>query len=97
MKNIKTIYVIGADNPSAAMEIAKKTLESADSVDHLNVVCVNSIEYIPLNERAKAELGDIQEVHRITARPEMFDLPDLLYTDRGTRRKGHERPYKYHK
>jgi hypothetical protein len=88
---MKKIFVIGAGTDPDAIERAKKILELKDDVE---VVCVKTIEDVPPDERFKQCTPAVQEIYKISAPPV---LPPMTFFDKGKKKKGHERPYKYHR
>ena len=81
---MKTIYVIGTESPVKAREIL-------NILDDTEVICINSKEEIPIEARLSSDPLIIQEIFKITARPQgNCDVIKPKY-------RGHERPYKYHK
>jgi hypothetical protein len=84
---MKKVFVIGAGTGLDAIEKAKKFLELKEDVE---IICVESIEDVPLPERLNS---DLSEIHKFSAPP---ILSSLTYFD-DKKRKGYERPYKYHR
>jgi hypothetical protein len=87
---MKKVFVIGAGTGLDAIEKAKKDLDLDDTVD---IICVNNMDDVPLKERLKSDSSVIQQIYEISARPNL-EIPLIL---NNKRRKGHERPYKYHR
>lgn len=86
MEKLK-VYVIGAGNP----EIAKKVLDMEKT--DAEIILVNSIEDIPLEERVNRNPPIVEEIFTISAHP---PLPELrVFDNKG--KKGHQRPYRFHK
>lgn len=90
---MKKIYVIGAgENREKALQILKKKfIESGKTVE---IVCVESEEDIPLSERFSSDPSKVQHIHEFKA-PVFNPVVEPLYYYE--KRKGHERPYKYHR
>jgi hypothetical protein len=82
------VFVIGA----GSTEIARKVLEIEQQ--DIEIVLVNSIEDIPLEERAIGNNPNIQEIIKFSAPP---PLPQLTSFIDNKGKKGHQRPYKFHK
>ena len=87
---MKKVLVIGAGNGLDVIEKAKKTLELKGEVE---ILCVESMKDIPFNERIKSDPSVIQQIHEFKALPKIEVAP--YFDDK--KRKGHERPYKYHR
>jgi hypothetical protein len=87
---MKKVFVIGAGTGLEAIEKAKKVLELKEDVE---IICVESMEDVPFKERLKSDPSIIQQIHKFKALPK-FEIP-FIETDK--KRKGHERPYKYHR
>ncbi len=87
---MKKVFVIVAGTGLDAIEKAKKTLELKGEVE---IICVESMKDIPFNERIKSDPSVIQQIHEINALPKIEVAP--YFDDK--KRKGHERPYKYHR
>lgn len=87
---MKKVFVIGAGTSLVAIEKAKKVLELKDDVD---IICVESLEDIPFNERLKSDPSVIQQIHEFSTPP---ILPSMTYFN-DKKRKGYERPYKFHR
>ena len=87
---MKKVFVIGAGTGSDAVEKAKKILKLKDEVE---IICVESMEDIPFNERIKSDPSVIQQIHEFKPFLKMEVVP--YFDDK--KRKGHERPYKYHR
>lgn len=88
---MKKVFVIGAGIGAGAIETAKKVLELKDDIE---IVCVESMDDIPLRERIKSDPSVVQQIHKFSAPREIPQTP-YFYADE--KRKGHERPYKYHR
>ena len=88
---MKKVFVIGAGTGLDAIEKAKKVLELKGEVE---IICVESIEDVPFNERLKSDPSVIQQIHKFSAPP---ILPEMTFYDTNKKRKGHERPYKFHR
>jgi predicted aconitase with swiveling domain len=82
---MKKLYVIGASQNSDAL--AKIIAENPN----LDVVCVNSVDEIPLTERIKSVNKNIVEIKQIQLKPNYYQ-PYFK-----EKKKNHERPYKFHK
>lgn len=89
-KGEKRVYVIGAGVGIGAIEVAKTVLELEEGVE---IICVKTIEDVPLKERFELDSSVIQQIHKLNAPPIM----PLIYFEKEEKRRGHERPYKYHK
>jgi len=87
---MKTVYVIGAGVGPDAIDRAKKLLELKDDD---KIVCVESMEDVPVTERMKLEHPNIQQILKIEAPP----IPEPIQYFEDKKRKGHERPYKFHR
>ena len=87
---MKKVFVIGAGTGLDAIEKAKKVLELKEDVE---IICVESMEDVPFKERLKSDPSIIQQIHKLEALPK-FEIP-FIETDK--KRKGHERPYKFHR
>jgi NADH dehydrogenase FAD-containing subunit len=88
---MRTVYVIGAGVGSEAVETAKQVLQIKGD---FKIVCVEDMEEIPLKDRLSSVAGNIMTINKITAPP---IIPQVRLIDFENKRKGHERPYKYHK
>lgn len=85
---MKKIYVIGIGAGIEAIEKAKKILELKEEAE---IICVESMDEIPINKRLKSD-STIQQIHKLSA-PKIIPYT-TFFEDK--KRKGHERPYKYH-
>lgn len=88
---MKKVFVIGAGIGTDAIETAKKVLDLKDDVE---IICVENMEDIPLKERIKSDPSVIQQIHKFSA-PREIPLMPYFHTDK--KKKGHERPYKFHR
>jgi hypothetical protein len=88
---MKKVFVIGAGTGLDAIEKAKKVLELKGEVE---IICVESMEDIPFNERIKSDPSVIQQIHKFSAPP---IIPVMPFFETGKEKKGHERPYKFHR
>lgn len=77
------IYVIGASSIAEAKKVFKL------NNDDIELIPVNSKEDIPINDRFTSAIAELHKFH----------APETLPTNYFERndKKGHERPYKYHK
>ena len=82
----KKIYVIGAGH----IDIEKIRL-AVNIPESTEIILVNSKEDIPFEERMKSDLS-VREITPIKLIPR-----DNLITVFPVKRKGHERPYKFHR
>jgi len=92
---MKKLFVICATGAGLkALEKAKKALEkeALELKKGVEIICVESIEDIPLKERLISDPSIIQEIYTISAAP---ILPSMTYFY-NKKRKGYERPYKDH-
>lgn len=89
---MRKVYVIGVGTGSDAMTTARRLL--ADTPD-VELICVNSMEDVPLEERMKSVNDSIMQIHTIKPQHIFEDLK--LIETYHKKRKGHERPYKYHR
>jgi len=87
---MKKVFVIGAGTGLYAIEKAKKLLQLKEEVE---IICVESMENIPLSERVKSDSSVIQKIHEFKASPKIYVAP--YFHDK--KKKGHERPYKFHR
>ena len=87
---MKKVFVIGAGTGLDAIEKAKKVLELKGEVE---IICVKNMEDIPFSERIKSDPSVIQQIHELKA-PPIIQVP---YFETDKKRKGHERPYKFHR
>ena len=87
---MKKVLVIGAGNGLDVIEKAKKTLELKGEVE---IICVESMKGIPFNKHIKSDPSVIQQIHEFNALHKIEVAP--YFDDK--KRKGHERPYKYHR
>ncbi len=87
---MKKVFVIGAGTGLDAIEKAKKVLELKGEVE---IICVESMEDVPFSERLKSDPSVIQQIHELKA-PPIIQVP---YFETDKKRKGHERPYKFHR
>lgn len=87
---MKKVFVIGAGTGLDAIEKAKKVLELKGEVE---IICVENMEDIPFSERIKSDPSVIQQIHELKA-PPIIQAP---YFETDKKRKGHERPYKFHR
>lgn len=88
---MKKVFVIGAGTGLDAIEKAKKVLELKGDVE---IICVERMEDVPFNERLKSDPSVIQQIHKFSAQP---ILAEITFMDTDKKRKGYERPYKYHR
>lgn len=88
---MKTIYVVGAGVGISAIEQARKILELPEEA---NIICVSSPEEIPFSARLSSDAATIQTIHKLTDPPPM---PEIKFHDYESKRKSHERPYKFHR
>jgi hypothetical protein len=90
---MEKVFVIGAGTGVDAIEKAKKILALKEDIE---IICVESMEDIPFNERIKSDPSLIQQIHQFSASQ---IIPVMPYFDdfKDKKRKGHERPYKYHR
>ena len=89
---MKKVFVIGAGTGLDAIEKAKKVLELKGDIE---IICVESMEDVPFNERIKSDPSVIQQIHKFT-NPRLAE-PYVPYFETDKKRKGHERPYKFHR
>lgn len=90
----RKIYVIGSGSELVSRERIKKILE-ANGCD--KAVFIGSISDIPEKERFSSELLVISGLHKhSTPIPIRPIIKDIQY-ETEPKRKGHERPYKYHR
>ena len=86
------VYLIGVgvgEEHIAAARVALLIPEDAQ------VVCVSKVEDIPIEDRMSLRPDFTQiEVHKLTL---CERLPDPICWERPEKRKGYERPYKYHR
>lgn len=87
---MKKVFVIGAGTGLDAIEKAKKTLELKGDVE---IILVETLEDIPLKERFSSDPSVIQQIHKFETLPRIEVAP--YFPDK--KRKGHERPYKFHR
>ena len=87
---MKKVFVIGAGTGLDAIEKAKKVLELKGEVE---IICVENMEDIPFSERIKSDPSVIQQIHELKASP----IIPVTYFETDKKRKGHERPYKFHR
>lgn len=88
---MKKIYVVGIGaGEFASTEMAMRL---AKEHPHCEIVCISSIEEMPMEDRIKSHsIG----IHTFKCHPiNTVALIDTQKVDR--KRKGHERPYKYHR
>lgn len=92
---MKKVFVTGVDNnDNFILEKIRKSLKLDAKTE---IVCVNSLEDIPIEDRINlnSEISSIHEVNKLLAPP---PIPDITFIDPSKeKRKGYERPYKYHK
>ena len=89
--NNMKIYVIGADHSGkASLEMLERIKAENPNLD---IVSVSSIEDIPINDRIKLHSTGIYEF-----KCPPIVTPTLTCAEKfNKKRKGHERPYKYHR
>jgi hypothetical protein len=90
---MKKVYVIGA---GTGLNASKEAIIVLNLNENDEIICVNSIEDVPLEERIKSDPAVIQYIHKFTARPELPEL-NLIDIRKDKKKKGHERPYKFHR
>lgn len=88
---MKKVFIIGAGTGLDAIEKAKKLLELKGVIE---IICVESMEDVPFNERLKSDPSVIQQIYKISSPP---ILSPITFFDADKKRKGHERPYKFHR
>lgn len=91
INEMEKVFVVGVGTGLDAIEKAKKVLELKGDVE---IICVETIEDIPFSERVKSVGSSIMEIHKYSAPP---FLPVMTYEHIDKKKKGHERPYKYHR
>lgn len=86
---MRKVYVIGhIDHDVEMIRIA------ANIPTDVQVVCVSSVNDIPIEERMNPRPLD---AHKLTL-AEKLPCPDLNYCDVSNKKiKGHQRPYKFHR
>jgi len=90
---MKKVYVIGAGIGLNAIETAKKVLEIKEEVE---IICVENMEDVPPSDRIKSDVSTIRQIHNYYSAPPI--LPSIYFDDIDEpKRKGHERPYKFHR
>jgi hypothetical protein len=89
--DIKKIYIIGAGSGKASIEKVKRDLKLKEDI---KIILVESMEEIPLEDRLNSNPSIIQQIHKFSAHP---ILRPITYYNDNKKRKGHERPYKYHR
>jgi cysteine synthase len=87
---MKKVFVIGAGTGLDAIGKAKKVLELKGDVE---IICVESVNDVLFKERLKSDPSIIQQIHELKALPN-FEMP---FIETNKKRKGHERPYKFHR
>ena len=88
------ILIIAGDNYSQsecaiALAEVKKLFEIKDDEE---IIIVEGVEDIPLEDRFRSDAEVIRQFYNL-GEPEL--LPPIFYPEE--KRKGHERPYKYHR
>lgn len=84
--NIKIIYVVAGTDEKAIKIVEEKF----KNLKNIKIVCVEKIEDVPFN----CDTPNIQHVNKLTPLPD-FQLPKIYNTVEV--KKGHERPYKFHR
>lgn len=87
---MKTVYVIGAGVGISATEQARKILELPKEA---NIICVSSPEELPIEARLSSNPATVQTIHKFIAPPK---IPEIQFFD-DSKRKSHERQYKFHR
>lgn len=88
---MKKVYVIGA---GTGLNASKEAITVLNLNENDEIICVNSIEDVPLEERIKSDPSVIQQIHKFSAPP---IIPVMPFFETGKEKKGHERHYKFHR
>lgn len=88
---MKIIYVIGAGTGLDAIEKARRALALSEETE---IICIENMEDVPFKERLKSDPSLIQQIY--TIKNLRMAEPYIPYFEKQEKRKGHERPYKYH-
>lgn len=88
----RKVYVIGAGIDSTEIERAKAIIGRKD----IEVICVNSKDDLPKDDALAYDILVVSQMHKYQAHPPIPELKVVTYEPE-PKRKGHERPYKYHR
>lgn len=86
---MRKVYVLGAGDSDI-----QKIREITSIPDNVEIVCISSMENIPIEEQFNSDIATVRQIHKFSA-PPLLPLMPYISTDRKT--KGYERPYKFHK
>lgn len=90
---MKKAFIIGSVS-DLAIERIKLGLGLKEDVE---IICVESIEDVPIQERLKYAGSHIHDIHTLKKLEEDIKLLPSIHYAEDKKRKGHERPYKYHR